>query len=70
MLLKSYKLEPKKLRFVHDKSDSKSKIFLMEAKKNAASGIDVLSPLILRNEDGSLSSEHLKIYRMEEDNEG
>lgn len=69
-LLRYYKLEPKKLRLVHDKLKSKSKIFLMEAKKNAASGIDVLSPLILRNEDGSLSSEHLKIYRMEEKNEG
>lgn len=69
LLLKSCKLEPKKLRFVHDKSDSKSKIFLMEAKKNAASGIYVLPPLILRNTDGSLSREHLRIYRMDEENE-
>lgn len=68
-LLKSCKLEPKKLRLIHDKAESKSKIFLMEAGKNAASGMEVLPPLILRNADGSLSSEHLKIYRMDEENE-
>lgn len=69
VLLKSFNLEPKKLRFVHDKSESKSKIFLIEAKKNAASGMDVLPPLVLRNADGSLSHEHLRIYRMDEENE-
>lgn len=63
-LLKSFKLEPKKLRMIHDKSDSKSKIFLMEAKKNAAPGMTALPPLILRNADGSLSHEHLGIYRI------
>lgn len=68
-LSKTFKLEPKRLRLVHDKAESRSKIFLMDSRKNASSGIEAPAPLILRNPDGSLSREHLKIYRMEETNE-
>ena len=64
-LLKKYNLEPKKLRLVHSYYDSKPKLILIKATKNAKSFLNIDEPLIIYNKDGSYTDEILKIYNKE-----
>lgn len=61
-LLKKYKLEPKKLKFVQSFTNSKPKFFLIKATKNANSFLNIEQPLIIYNSDGNYTDEILKIY--------
>ena len=60
--LKKYNLEPKVLRVVYPKATKEPNLVLIEAKKGAKSGIKILSPLILNNEDGTETEELKQIY--------
>ena len=64
-LLRKYNLEPKKLRLVHSYYDSKPKLILVKATKNAKSFLNIEEPLIIYNKDGSYTNEILKIYNKE-----
>jgi len=64
-LLKKYNLEPKKLRMVQSYADSKPKLVLVRATKNAKSFLNIDEPLIIYNKDGSYTDEILKIYSKE-----
>jgi len=64
-LLKKYNLEPKKLRIVQSYIDSKPKLILVKATKNAKSFLNIEEPLIIYNKDGSYTDEILKIYGKE-----
>ena len=64
-LLKKYNLEPKKLRLVQSYQDSKSKLILVKATKNAKSFLNIEEPLIIYNKDGSYTDEIFKIYNKE-----
>lgn len=61
-LLRKHHLEPKKLRLVYSYSNSKPKLILVKATKNAKSFLNIEEPLIIYNEDGSYTNEILKIY--------
>lgn len=61
-LLKKYNIEPKKLRMVQSYANSKPKLILVKATKNANSFLNIEEPLIIYNKDGSYTSEILKIY--------
>ena len=65
-LLKKYKLEPKKLRLVQSYTNSKPKLILVKATKNAKSFLNIEEPLIIYNKDGSYTDEIFKIYGKEE----
>lgn len=65
-LLKKYNLEPKKLRIVHSYTNSKPKLILVKATKNAKSFLNIEEPLIIYNKDGSYTDEIFKIYGKEE----
>lgn len=65
-LLKKYHLEPKKLRLVHSYQNTKPKLVLVKATKNAKSFLNIEEPLIIYNTDGSYTNEILKIYNKEE----
>lgn len=65
-LLRKYNLEPKKLRLVQSYLDSKPKLILVKATKNAKSFLNVEEPLIIYNKDGSYTDEILQIYGKEE----
>lgn len=65
-LLKKYNLEPKKLRLVQSYFDSKPKLILVKATKNAKSFLNIEEPLIIYNRDGSYTNEILQIYGKEE----
>ena len=64
-LLKKYKLEPKKLRIVQSYYDSKPKLILVKATKNAKSFLNIEKPLIIYNKDGSYTDEIYEIYGKE-----
>jgi len=64
-LLKKYNLEPKKLRLVQSYQDSKPKLVLVKATKNAKSFLNIEEPLIIYNKDGSYTDEIFEIYNKE-----
>lgn len=64
-LLKKYHLEPKKLRMVQSYNNSKPKLVLVKATKNAKSFLNIDNPLIIYHHDGTYTNEILKIYNKE-----
>ena len=60
--LKTNKLEPKKIRFVHSNIEEEPKLVLIKAVKNAKEFIKVEKPLFVYNEKGKYTEEILKIY--------
>lgn len=63
LALKNNNLEPKRLRFIYPKYGEKSNLFLVDAKKNAKVGLNVLPPLICHNSDGTYTSEILEMFK-------
>ncbi len=61
-LFKKYGLEVKKLRFIYPKDNTESNMILVEGRKNGNTGLKVLSPLYVHNEDGSYREEVLKMF--------
>lgn len=61
-LFKKYGLEVKKLRFIYPKDNTESNMILIEGRKNGNTGLKVLSPLYVHNEDGSYRDEVLKMF--------
>ncbi len=60
---KRNKLEPKRIRFVRHRKDSKSPwLVLIDARKNGGVGLSILPDLIMENDDGTFTDEILKIY--------
>ena len=66
-LFKKHNLEPKKLRMVQSYSNSKPKLVLVKATKNAKSFLNIEEPLIIYNKNGSYTDEIYKIYGKEEE---
>ncbi len=60
--LKSNSFEVKKLKFIHRDISKPSTLVLIEAVKNANSGLNVLPPIIVFENDGNYTENILKIY--------
>lgn len=60
--LKKYKLEPKKIRFVHSNYEQDAKLVLIKAVKNAKEFLKVEKPLFVYNKNGEYTDEILEIY--------
>ncbi len=60
--LRNYRLEPKRLRFVHSYWDREPVMVLVEAVSNGKPMVKVMPPLIIYNKDGSYTDEIMKIY--------
>lgn len=56
------KLEPKRIRFVQQKIDSDSKLFLLEARRDGGVGLKVEAALIIEDENGEYTDEMKEIY--------
>lgn len=54
-------IEPKRVRFVHEKSNKESTLVLIEGQKSGKVGLKVENPFILYNEDGSETEEYKKL---------
>ena len=65
--LKKYKLEPKKIRFVHSTYEEEPKLVLIKAVKNAKEFLKVEKPLIVYDNKGQYTEEILKIYNKNEE---
>ena len=62
-ILKKYKLEAKRIRFVYSNKNQESKLVMIKAVKNANQYLKVEKPLIIYNEDGSYTDEIMDIYK-------
>jgi tRNA1Val (adenine37-N6)-methyltransferase len=60
--LRLNRLEPKRIRLVHDDIGAESKIVLIEAVKEGKPGIKVEKPLFIYHEDGSYTDEVSGMY--------
>ena len=61
-ILRKYKLEPKKIRFVHSMENKEPSLVLIKAVKNANVFLRIEKPLIIYDENGKYSDEIYKIY--------
>lgn len=60
--MKACGLEPKILRFIHPRAKDGPNLFLIMARKGAASGVKILPPLVVYNNDNSYTDEIKEIY--------
>lgn len=61
-LMTNNNLQPKRIRFIYPKEGKESNLVLIDAKKNGKIGVKVLPPLYCHNDDGSYTSEILKMF--------
>lgn len=60
-LMRAYKIEPKRLRFVYSKSGRSAIMILIEGIRDGKSDLDILPPLFIHNEDDTYTEEATKI---------
>ncbi|WP_242631548.1 tRNA1(Val) (adenine(37)-N6)-methyltransferase [Sedimentibacter sp. zth1] len=65
-LLRQYKLEPKRIRFIHPHINDKPNMVIIQASKNANRELKFDAPLYVYNENGNFSKEVHTIYDSEE----
>ena len=61
-LMRSYKLEPKRIRFVHPRADEEANMVLIEAIKDGKTEVRLLPPVIVYNKNGEYSDELAEIF--------
>ena len=61
-LMRKYKIEPKRLRFVHSKIEKEPSLILIKGIKNARPFLKIEKPLIVYKENGEYTEEIYKIY--------
>lgn len=62
---RKYKIEPKELRIVYSKPNSKPNLILLKATKNGKKYLKLREPLYIYKENGDYTEEVLKIYNKE-----
>jgi tRNA1Val (adenine37-N6)-methyltransferase len=60
--LRNNRLEPKRVRFVHNKAGFESKMVLIEAVRDSRPGVKIEDPLFIYNADGSYTGEVSAMY--------
>lgn len=61
-IMRKYKLEPKRLRFVQDRNGEQPFLFLVQGQKGAKPFLRVEPQLIIKKENGKFTDEMLEIY--------
>ena len=61
-----YRIEPKRIRFVHPYEDKEANMVLIEGLRGGKSMIKVESPLIVYDKSGKYTQEILRIYGKED----
>ena len=62
VVLKKYKLEPKRMKLVHPYTDKEPSMVLIEACKGGKPSLKVEPPVIIYKEDGTYSDEITEVY--------
>jgi len=60
--MRKYKIEPKRMRFVHPSYDKVPNMVLIEGMRDGGEELKLLPPLYVYNQDGTYSDEIHKIY--------
>ena len=60
--MKKNNIEPKRIRFIYPKKDKESNLVLIEGKKDGKTGLKLLSPLIVHEENGDYTKEVLTMF--------
>lgn len=60
--LRQYRLEPKRIRFVHPYLDRKPNMVLIEAVRSGRPMVQILPPLVVYDRDGNYTKEVIQIY--------
>ena len=60
--MKKHNIEPKRIQFVYPKKGKESNIVLIDGHKNGKSGLKILDPIYVHNDDGSYTEEVLKMF--------
>lgn len=63
--MKKYNIEPKKVQFVYPKKNRDSDLFLIEGIKNGKSGLKLLTPLVVHEDDNTYTDEVLEILNFQ-----
>ena len=61
--MKNNNIEPKKIRFIYPKKNKPSNMILIEGTKNGKSGVKILEPLYIYNEDGTYTKEVSEYFK-------
>ena len=61
-MMRKYRIEPKRIRFVHPKAGSEANMVLIEGIRDGKPDVKLLPPLRVYEEDGSYTPELLEIY--------
>jgi tRNA1(Val) A37 N6-methylase TrmN6 len=61
-LMRRYRLEPKRIRFVHPRQEAESNMVLIEALREGKPEVRLLPPLIVYEENGDYSPELLAVF--------
>lgn len=62
-VMRKYNIEPKRVRFIYPKCGKDSDLFLIEGIKNGNSGMKLLSPLIVHNDDNTYTEDVLEMLK-------
>lgn len=62
-VMQKYKIEPKKLQLVYSKFNSNCNLILIEGVKNGKSGLKILEPLYVHNDDGSYTDSVKRLFQ-------
>ena len=62
-LCSQYGMEVKKIRFIYPKLQTESNMILVEARKNGGTGLKVLPPLYVHEENGDYTKEVLQMFQ-------
>ncbi len=63
--LRKYRLEPKRLRFIHSEEDGEAVLVLIESTLGGGSFLKVMPPLVIYDKNGGYTQEYERIYRYE-----
>lgn len=61
-ILCKYRLEPKRIRFIHPRIDAEANMVLIEALKDGKPEARILPPLVVYDQDGKYGNEFMDIY--------
>lgn len=61
-LMRSYRIEPKRIQFIYPKAGKEANMVLVEGIKDGKSGVTCLEPLTVYNENGEYTSQFHEVY--------
>lgn len=65
-LLRKNNIEPKKIQLIYPKNNTESNMVLIEGRKNGNSGLKILPPIVVHNENGEYTQTIKKIFSSKE----